>query len=108
MAQDLMGDAILERLRSLDPATIYPTHGEPFTDAGAALAAYLRHRRARQQQVLEALAHAETPQAIAERVYGATVQPQLRQAALGSTVACLHYLERLGRVRREGERWRRT
>ncbi len=100
--------ASLKRLRALDPATIYPTHGEPFTDAGAALAAYLRHRRERQKQVLEALAHAAAPEAIAERVYGATVQPQLRQATLGSTVACLQYLERLGRVRREGERWRRT
>ena len=53
--------ASLQRLRDLDLATIYPTHGEPFHDAGAALDAYLRHRAERQEAVLRALAGLTLP-----------------------------------------------
>ena len=98
--------ASLQRLRDLDLATIYPTHGEPFHDAGAALDAYLRHRAERQEAVLRALAGgAAAPESIADAVYGTDLEPGLRRAALGSTLAYLQHLERLGRVRSAGTRW---
>ncbi|HEX9109211.1 MAG TPA: MBL fold metallo-hydrolase [Longimicrobiales bacterium] len=101
--------ASLHRLRDLDPAVIYPTHGEPFTDPQGALDAYLRHRQARQDAVLAALAFGPaTPEAIAGAVYGVITDAGLRTAALGSTRGYLQHLERLGRVRPAGETWELT
>jgi glyoxylase-like metal-dependent hydrolase (beta-lactamase superfamily II) len=99
--------ASLERLRALRPALIYPTHGEPFTDADAAIARYLRHRQERQAQMLSALAPgAATADLVMGRVYGAGLDPRLRAAAAGATLTYLQHLERVGRVRRlEGGRW---
>ncbi len=99
--------ASLERLRALAPKVIYPTHGEPFTDPAAAIAAYLRHREERLAQVLAALAPGEaTDNTVVMRVYGAALDPRLRAAATGATRAYLAHLQRLGRVARAGERWR--
>lgn len=98
--------ASLRRLRDLQPAIIYPAHGEPFTDAPAAIESYLRHRQERQQAILDFLADGPAAQdAIAERVYGASLDPQLAQASLGSTLGYLEHLERLGRVQQERGLW---
>ncbi len=101
--------ASLQRLRELRPAVIYPTHGEPFSDADAALAAYLRHRQQRQEAVLAALAAGPAaPATVADRVYGAGLDAALRTAAVGSTLGYLLHLESLGRVRRAGSSWELT
>lgn len=99
--------ASLARLQALRPRVLYPTHGEPFTDPAAALAEYVRHREERLAQVLAALAPGEaSADTILTRVYGAALDPRLRAAATGATLAYLAHLQRLGRVRRAGERWR--
>jgi len=46
----------LERLMGLGPRTIYPGHGPIAHDAVGKLTEYLQHRRARLQQVVDALA----------------------------------------------------
>jgi len=99
--------ASLERLRRLAPRILYPTHGDPFTGPGAAIGRYVRHREERLAQVLAALAPGEaSADTMVERVYGAALDPRLRAAATGATLAYLAHLERRGRVVRAGERWR--
>src|SRR5688500_10925072 len=44
----------LEKLWSLDPQTIYPAHGPPFTEPYQAIDEYIRHRQRREAQVLVA------------------------------------------------------
>jgi len=96
----------LDRLRSLEPRVLYPAHGPAFLEAAAALDAYGRHRRAREEQVLRALASgASTPLAIVDRVYGTGLEPGLRQPAAGAVQAYLEHLEATGRVRRDGPVW---
>ena len=98
--------ASLERLRALRPRILYPTHGEPFSDADAALERYRRHREERETAVLAALAAGPaSADLVLERVYGATLDPRLRAAAAGATLAYLAHLQHLGRVRRAGGSW---
>src|SRR5438093_1581043 len=59
--------ASLERLISLGPRTIYPGHGPIVDDATGKLHEYLRHRRQRVQQVVDALA-ACSPSTVEELV----------------------------------------
>ncbi len=99
--------ASLARLDALHPRIVYPTHGEPFTDPAAAIAEYIHHREQRLAQVLGALASGEaSADTVVMRVYGAALDPRLRAAATGATLAYLAHLQRLGRVRRADERWR--
>jgi hydroxyacylglutathione hydrolase len=99
----------LERLRGLAAACIHPAHGPSFHDPPAALAAYVRHRAARQEQVLGALGTAaRTEPEIAAAVYGAAVPPGLEDVALGAVRAYLEYLHTLGSVEPVDAGWRRT
>lgn len=89
----------LERLRRLAPRVIYPAHGPAFADPDAALERYLRHRIRRQQEVLDAVAAgARTPDQIADRVYGAGLDPGLRSFALAAVRAYLDHLRATGRL----------
>jgi glyoxylase-like metal-dependent hydrolase (beta-lactamase superfamily II) len=89
----------LSRLRQLAPRILYPAHGPPFTDPAAALDRYVRHREERQQQVLDAVAAgAGTVDDIADRIYGAALDPALRHVARGAVQAYLLHLRRTGRV----------
>ena len=98
--------ASLERLRALRPRMLYPTHGEPFSDAATALDRYRRHREEREAAVLAALAEGPgSADLVLKRVYGADLDPRLRVAAAGATLAYLAHLQHLGRVRRAGESW---
>lgn len=98
--------ATLERLGRLELATIYPGHGPPIEDPAAKIEEYIRHRLARENQVLDALARgAATPAEIRDAVY-ADLYPWLRFAAEGSVRAHLAKLVTEGRVRVEGERYR--
>jgi glyoxylase-like metal-dependent hydrolase (beta-lactamase superfamily II) len=89
----------LERLRALAPRTIYPAHGPAFTDPLAALDRYVRHRAERQEQVLAAVhAGARTAGEIADRVYGAALEPALRSFALAAVRAYVQHLRATGRL----------
>lgn len=97
----------LRKVRSLELAVIYPTHGPPFTDTEDAIEAYLAHRREREEQVLAALGtSAAEPEELVERVYGAGLAPRLAAAAKAALLAYLEHLAAGGHVRRSAEGWR--
>jgi glyoxylase-like metal-dependent hydrolase (beta-lactamase superfamily II) len=99
--------ASLDRLRGLEPRVIHPAHGPSIDDPAATIDAYLRHREARQRQVLAALRTGPADvYAIAERVYAGTIPPELRTYAASATEAYLLRLERLRHVERVGDTWR--
>jgi glyoxylase-like metal-dependent hydrolase (beta-lactamase superfamily II) len=102
--------ASLERIRALRPDRIIPAHGPPIDDADAAIARYIRHRRARCGQVADALANAPplNTREVADRVYGGEVPGDLREVAVAAVVAYLEYLEEDGTVERADGLWRRT
>jgi glyoxylase-like metal-dependent hydrolase (beta-lactamase superfamily II) len=97
--------ASLERVRGLGARVLYPAHGPPFTDPPAAIDAYIRHRRDRERQVLNALREgARSVGGVVTSVYGPALAPTLAFAARGAVKAYLEHLEATGRVRREGAR----
>ncbi len=86
----------LQRLGSLAAdgvvQTVLPGHGPVLDDASAAVAGYLAHRRARLEQVRDALVAGDrTPRQVVERVY-ADVDRALWPAAELSVRAQLDYL----------------
>jgi glyoxylase-like metal-dependent hydrolase (beta-lactamase superfamily II) len=86
----------LERIRGRDFTTLWPTHGPPIREVGAFLKAYATHRRARETQILTALA--EAPGRIRElvpRLYADT-DPRLHPAAARSMLAHMIDLARRG------------
>jgi glyoxylase-like metal-dependent hydrolase (beta-lactamase superfamily II) len=99
--------ASLGRVRALEPAVLYPSHGVPFTDPLAALGAYMRHRCEREGEVLRALEEgADSAATVAAAVYGQELPEPLREMVSATAEAYLEHLSRLGRVRRaEGGRW---
>jgi glyoxylase-like metal-dependent hydrolase (beta-lactamase superfamily II) len=91
--------ASLERLRTLRPRIIYPSHGPPFTDADEAVGRYVAHRRERERQVLDALAAgARGTEAITDAVYGDLLNPGLRPFAEAAVEAYLLHLRETGRL----------
>lgn len=95
--------ASLERLAAIDAAVLYPGHGPTITEPAAAVAAYLAHRREREQQVLDALrAGDRTAAEVVARVY-ATVDPVLHPAAERSVRAHLDKLVTDGLVTSDGQ-----
>lgn len=92
----------LERLRSLRPRTIYPSHGPAFTDPDAAFSRYRAHRAERERQVLAALAGGVRDAAeIAEHVYGTSLHPDLRDFAIAAVEAYVEHLRATGRLAAE-------
>lgn len=102
----------LARLRALPARVLYPAHGEPFADPAEAIDRYVRHREQRLAQVLRALEQTRPEPATVDRlvdqVYGRGLDPRLRAAAAGATLAYLEHLARAGQVRRAAEGWQRT
>jgi glyoxylase-like metal-dependent hydrolase (beta-lactamase superfamily II) len=100
----------LTRLRALKPRIIYPAHGAPFADPEGAITRYIRHRSEREAQVLHALAVGPLDlEALVDAVYGPTLQPALRGAALGAVRAYLRHLSSSGRVHTLPDaRWARS
>jgi glyoxylase-like metal-dependent hydrolase (beta-lactamase superfamily II) len=93
----------LERLRSLDPQTIYPGHGPVIFTPRGLLDFYLRHRRDRERQVLDGLEKGpQTPEELVPSIYAEEVSPDLFPAAARSVLAHLLKLEREGRIARTG------
>ncbi|HSH46614.1 MAG TPA: MBL fold metallo-hydrolase, partial [Longimicrobiales bacterium] len=98
--------ASLERIRALGPEVIHPAHGPPFHDPAEALDRYVRHREARQEQVLAALRGGiHDYEGLLDAVYGDSIAPELRRAGMAALKAYLEYLQGLGRVRRSGRGW---
>ena len=94
----------LERVRALAPRTLYPAHGTPAPDGTARLAAYVAHRRAREELVLGALADAGTLAEITARAYTDT-PAAVHVVAQRSCLAILENLRAEGRAREDGGRW---
>lgn len=97
----------LERVRGLEPRTIYPAHGPAFEDPGTAVDRYLRHREERLEQVLDALraGHGDDNDRLREYVYGEDLDEALHSVANAALKAYLEYLQARGRVRRLGMGW---
>jgi len=95
----------LERVGGLDLETIAPGHGPLVGDPAARIAEYLAHRRAREQQVLDAVAAGpRTPGEVAATIY-TELDPRLHPVAESTVLAHLLKLLREGRIRREGNRF---
>ena len=81
--------ASLNRLAARPERVLYPGHGAPVPDGPARIAELLAHRRAREAQILEALAAGPaTPAAIARAIYTDT-PPALLPAATRNVLAHL-------------------
>ncbi|GMV06060.1 MAG: MBL fold metallo-hydrolase [Gemmatimonadota bacterium] len=91
--------ASLRRVRSLAPRVIYPAHGPPLEDPGAALDRYEAHRRDRIRQVEEALRArpAATTEELLVAVYGTELPWAVRRAAEMSLEALAEYVRESGR-----------
>jgi glyoxylase-like metal-dependent hydrolase (beta-lactamase superfamily II) len=99
--------ASLDRLRELQPGTIYPGHGPIVTDGVAKLTEYYEHRQLRVRQVVEALESlgASTPEQLASAIYVDTPSNLLPMAAR-NVRANLDLLLGQSRVESlDGDRW---
>ena len=84
-----------QRLIPLKARVCYPGHGAPVTDPQARLQWLIDHRRAREAQILQALARGPaTPQALTLRIY-TDITPDLRPAAERNVLA--HLIDLLAR-----------
>ena len=99
-----MGDyfASLEKVKAEGFDTLWPTHGAPIRDVAPFIQAYADHRRAREAQVLAALAQGPTTiKAMVPTLYAA-VDPRLHPAAAMSVLAHVLLLVKEGRVTCDG------
>ena len=100
----------LRRLQALDADVLYPAHGEPFENPAAAIDRYIAHRHERLARVRRALGDAgaagASPNEVMSIVYGSDLDPGLRPAAMGATLAYLRWLEDAGEASLEEDRWR--
>lgn len=72
----------LERLKGLDPRTLFPGHWDPVTDAMGKLEEYRQHRLEREAQVLSEVRRGRgTAEELTRRVYGPELGGDLRVAA---------------------------
>jgi glyoxylase-like metal-dependent hydrolase (beta-lactamase superfamily II) len=95
-----MGDyfASLDKVKARGFQTLWPTHGAPVREVGPFIDAYIAHRRAREAQIVEALAAGFTTiKAMVPSLYAA-VDPRLHPAAAHSVLAHMIQLVREGRV----------
>jgi len=100
-----MGDyfASLEKVKARGFDTLWPTHGAPVRDVAPFVDGYIEHRRARERQILDALAAGFTQiKAMVPSLYAA-VDPRLHPAAAMSVLAHMLQLVREGRVVASGE-----
>ncbi len=94
---DSVGDYLrsLRRVRALNLAVIYPTHGRPLRDPLEALKRFEAHRLERVAEVREALRGRPTARAteLVEPIYGKGLSPAQAKAAASSIEAMLYYLQ---------------
>jgi glyoxylase-like metal-dependent hydrolase (beta-lactamase superfamily II) len=100
--------ASLRLVRDLAPRRLFPGHGPMIDDPPRIVDEYLRHREAREAQVLNALeARCETPADIVKRIYPG-LDHGLVVAAAESVLAHLIKLRDEGRVVEAEGRWKRV
>ena len=100
-----MGDyfASLDKVKARGFETLWPTHGSPVREVGPFVQAYIDHRRAREAQVLAALAQGPTTIRTMVPTLYAAVDPRLHPAAAMSVLAHMLLLVKQGRATCEGE-----
>ena len=100
-----MGDYFqsLETIKTRDFSTLWPTHGPPVTDPAPFVQAYIDHRKAREKQILGALAGGHTRiKAMVPELYK-DVDSRLYPAAAHSVMAHMVQMVRDGRLVTDGE-----
>jgi glyoxylase-like metal-dependent hydrolase (beta-lactamase superfamily II) len=100
-----MGDYFesLETIKARNFSTLWPTHGPPVTDPAPFVQAYIDHRRAREKQILGALANGHTRiKAMVPELYK-DVDSRLYPAAAHSVMAHMVQMVRDGRLVTDGE-----
>ena len=96
----------LDRVRALGVRQLLPGHGPVIDDPEAVIAAYVRHRRQRDAQILDVLSQdgSSTPEHVVSRIY-AGLAPILVNAAAETVLAHLLKLAKEGRVAEHDGRW---
>jgi glyoxylase-like metal-dependent hydrolase (beta-lactamase superfamily II) len=99
-----MGDYFrsLEKVRKRNFSTIWPTHGPPVTDVAPFLDAYIAHRHAREQAIVDRMRAGETRIPDMVKVIYRDVDKRLHPAACHSVLAHIIHLVETGRVKAEG------
>ena len=98
----------LERVLALDPARLFPAHGDVIDEPQRLIRQYIAHRRQREQQVLQALRPGpRTVETLVQEIY-IGLMPALIPMAHESVLAHLYKLQDEERVRRDGETWTLT
>lgn len=106
----------LEKMKGLFSGCAYPGHGPPLADGPAKITEYIRHRRQREEQVVQTLrskraeveaseSNTWTPMELVKVIYS-DVPATLHPAAAGGVTQILHKLQEEGKVSAEGGRWR--
>jgi glyoxylase-like metal-dependent hydrolase (beta-lactamase superfamily II) len=99
-----MGDYFrsLEKVRKRNFSTIWPTHGPPVTDVAPFLDAYIAHRHAREQAIVDRLRAGDTRIPDMVTVMYADVDKRLHPAACHSVLAHVARLVKRGVVTTTG------
>jgi glyoxylase-like metal-dependent hydrolase (beta-lactamase superfamily II) len=99
-----MGDYFdsLEKVRARGFSTIWPTHGPPVRDVAPFLDAYVRHRKAREQMIIDRMKAGDTRIPDMVSVIYKDVDKRLHPAACHSVLAHVIHLVETGRVVADG------
>ena len=99
-----MGDYFnsLEKVRSRGFSTIWPTHGPPVTDVAPFINAYIAHRRAREQAILDRLKAGDRLIPDMVKVIYKDVDKRLHPAACHSVLAHVIHLAETGHITADG------
>jgi glyoxylase-like metal-dependent hydrolase (beta-lactamase superfamily II) len=99
-----MGDyfASLDKVKARGFSTIWPTHGPPVTNVPPFIDAYIAHRRAREQMILDRLKAGDTLIPDMVKVIYKDVDKRLHPAACHSVLAHVIHLVETGKVKAEG------
>jgi glyoxylase-like metal-dependent hydrolase (beta-lactamase superfamily II) len=93
----------LHKIDALEAEVMYPAHGGVIRNPSVTVDRYLKHRGERIEQVVRALRRAgpSSARGIVDAVYGAGLDPALRDAAEASLGAILAFLESTGDVTKD-------
>jgi glyoxylase-like metal-dependent hydrolase (beta-lactamase superfamily II) len=99
-----MGDyfASLDKVKARGFSTIWPTHGPPVTNVPPFIDAYIAHRKAREQMILDRLKAGDTLIPEMVKVIYKDVDKRLHPAACHSVLAHVIHLVETGKVGADG------